>query len=88
MLAPGFQLRRHKDLAGGLEASQDDSDQPADRRLGGQVASGGDGMEAVARELLRRNVIADLATGGTLGQQVPDKVAELLVGLGDMGASM
>jgi hypothetical protein len=45
-------------------------------------------MEAVAGELLWRDVIADLAAGCALAQQVPDEVPELLVGLGDMGASM
>ena len=52
------------------------------------MASGGDSMEAVAGELLWRDVIADLAAGCALAQQVPDEVPELLVGLGDMGASM
>ena len=52
------------------------------------MASGGDGMEAVGRELLGRDVIAHLATGGALGQQVPDKVPELLVGSGHMRTAM
>ena len=52
------------------------------------MASGGDGMEAVAGEFLWRDITAHLAAGRALGQQVSDEVPELLVGLGDMGTSM
>jgi hypothetical protein len=88
-VAPAWQLQRlRKELARGLYASQDDRDQPVDRGLGGQAASGGDGMEAVARELLRRDIITDLAAGGALAQQVPDEVAQPLLGSGDVSPSM
>ena len=72
----------------GLQASQNDGDQPLDGGLGGQPASCRDGMQAVAGQLFGRHIIADLATGSALGQQVPDEVAELLVGSGHVGASM
>ena len=55
-----------KELARGLQASQDDRDQPVDGGFGGQAASGGDSMETVAREFLWRDVIADLAAGCAL----------------------
>jgi hypothetical protein len=71
-----------------LQASQDDGDQPLDRGLGGQPASCRDGMQAVAGQLVRRHIIADLTAGGTLGQQVADEVAQLLVGSGHVGAAM
>jgi hypothetical protein len=45
-------------------------------------------MQAVTGQLLRRHIIADLAAGCALGQQVPDEVAELLVGSGHMRTAM
>ena len=80
--------RGGKALVRGLQARQDDGHQPLDRGLGGQPASCRDGVQAVAGQLLRRDIIADLTAGCALAQQVPDEVPELLVGLGDMGASM
>jgi len=52
------------------------------------VASCRDSMEAVAGQLLWGDVIADLAAGCALGQQVPDELVELLLGAGDVGPSM
>ena len=37
-------------------------------------------MQAVAGQLFRRHIIANLAAGSALGQQVSDEVPELLVG--------
>jgi hypothetical protein len=45
-------------------------------------------MKAVAGQLFRRHIIANLAAGSALGQQVSDKVPELLVGSGDMRTAM
>jgi len=45
-------------------------------------------MQAVAGQLFGRHIIADLAAGCALGQQVSDEVSELLVGSGDMRAAM
>ena len=45
-------------------------------------------MEAVARELVRRDIVPDVAGLRALGQQVSDQVAELLLRPGDVLASM
>ncbi len=45
-------------------------------------------MEAVARELLRRDIVPDIAGLWGLGQQVSDHVAELLLRSGDLVVSM
>ena len=45
-------------------------------------------MEAIARELVRWDVIADVAGLDALGQQVSDEVVELLLGAGDVFTSM
>ena len=45
-------------------------------------------MQAVAGQLFWRHIIADLAAGCALGQQVSDEVPELLVGSGHMWTAM
>ena len=45
-------------------------------------------MQAVTGQLFRRHIIANLAAGRALGQQVPDEVPELLVSSGDMRTAM
>jgi hypothetical protein len=45
-------------------------------------------MEAVARELVGRDILPDVAGLCALGQQVSDEVAELLPRSGDVLASM
>jgi hypothetical protein len=45
-------------------------------------------VEAVARELLRRDIIPDVAGLRALGQQVSDDVSEVLLRLGDALTSM
>ena len=46
------------------------------------------GVEAVARKLLRRDIITDLTGLRGLDQQVSDQVAELLLRPGDVLTSM
>ena len=50
--------------------------QPVDGRPGGQVTSGRDSMEAVARKLLGRDITPDLAACCALAQQIPDEITE------------
>src|SRR5205823_9338305 len=45
-------------------------------------------VKAVARKLVRRDIIADIARSHGLDQQVPNEVAELLVRSGDVLTSM
>src|SRR5215211_1063277 len=81
--------QRHQNGSGrGAQPSQSDPDEPANRFLGRQTASCCEGVEAVARELLRRDIISDVAAVCTLGQQVSDHVAELLLRPGDVLTSM
>jgi hypothetical protein len=42
-------------------------------------------MEAVRRELLGRNILANMAGGSSFRQEVPDQVVHVLLCLGDMG---
>jgi hypothetical protein len=45
-------------------------------------------VEAVAGEFVRRDVVAEVAGLCALGEQVPDEVSEVLLGPGDVLASM
>src|SRR5262249_31414354 len=53
-----------------------------------QVAGCIQGVEAVARELRRRDIVPDVAALRTLGQQVPDELVEVLLRSGDVLTSM
>ena len=50
-----------------------------DRGLGWQAAGCCEGVQAVARELLRRDIIPNVAAFCALGQEVSDQVDELLL---------
>ena len=65
---------------GGLRAQpgHGDDEEPADCRLGRQAPGGGEGVQAVAGKLARRDVGPDLARLGAGGEQVGDQVLELL----------
>lgn len=56
----------------------------AHSRLGRQGAHRGEGVEAVARQLVGRDVLAEVAGPYTFGQQVPDHGVEPLLDLGDV----
>ena len=71
-----------------LQPSDSNHDEPSDRGLGRQAAGGCEGVEAVARELVRRDIAPDGAGLCGLGQQVSDQVAELLLRSGEMLTSM
>ncbi len=45
-------------------------------------------MQAVGRELLRRDIVAEAAGGRDLGEQVSKHVEELLLCLGDLLTAM
>src|SRR3990172_2437620 len=72
----------------GVQPSQSDGDKPADRGLGRQAAGCCEGVEAVARELVGRDIVADAPCLCRFGQQVSDHVAELLLRSGDLLVSM
>ena len=72
----------------GAQPSQRDRDEPADRGLGRQVAGCCEGVETVARELVRRHIVPEVAGLCGLDQQVSDHVAELLLRPGDVLTSM
>ena len=85
----GFRLQRHRnESARGAQPSQSDGDESADRGFGRQTASCCEGVEAVARELVRRDIIPNVAGLCGLDQQVSDHVAELLLRPGDVLTSM
>src|SRR5215207_5546118 len=63
----------------GTQPGQGDLDEPADRGLGRQAAGCCEGVEAVARKLLGRDIVPDVARIRGLGQQVSDDVREVLL---------
>jgi hypothetical protein len=71
-----------------LQSSQDDPDEPTDRGLGRQGAGCGDGVEAVARQLVWRDIVADVTARCALAYKALDEVMELLLGLGDVRTLM
>jgi len=71
-----------------VQPSHSDRDEPAHRSLGRHAAGRCEGVEAIARELVRRNIIAEGAGFRGLGQQVSDHVAQLLLRSGDLLVSM
>src|SRR5438445_459882 len=70
------------------QPSQGDRDEPADRGLGRQAARCAQSVEAVARELVLRDIVAEDAGGCGLGQQVLNHVAELALRVGDVLVSV
>ena len=72
----------------GAQPSQSDRDESADRGFGRQTASCCEGVEAVARKFVRRDISPEIAGLCALGQQVSDDVCEVLLRLGDMLTSM
>ncbi len=71
-----------------MQPSQNDCDEPVDCGLGRQAAGCGEGVEAVARELVRCDIVPEVAGLCGVGQQVSDEVAELLLRSGDVLTSM
>jgi hypothetical protein len=71
-----------------MQPSQGDRDESADGCLGWQAAGCGESVETVAGELVRWDVVADVASPGSVGQQVSDHVAEVLLGSGDLPVPM
>jgi hypothetical protein len=85
----GFRLQRHQnESARGAQPSQSDRDEPANRSLGRKAAGCCESVEAVARELVRRDIVPEVAGLCGLGQQVSDHIAKLLVRSGDLLTSM
>ncbi len=71
-----------------MQPGQSDLDEPADCGLRRQAAGCCEGVEAIARELLRRNIIPNVAGPCGLGKQVSDHIDELLLRPGDVLTSM
>jgi hypothetical protein len=61
------------------QSRQNDGDEPVDRGLGPQAAGCCEGVEAVARELVRGDIIPEVAGHCTLGNQASNEVAEPLM---------
>ena len=68
----------------GLQPGHGDHDEAVDCVLGGQAACGTDSVETVARKLLGRDILPEMAGLRTLGQQVLDETGELLLRPGDV----
>src|SRR6266511_179599 len=85
--AAQYTVGRHES-ARAAQPSQGDHDEPADRRLGRQAGGRGESVETVARELVRCDIIADVAGLCGLGQQLSDHAVELLLGSGDLPVAM
>lgn len=73
--------------AAGAQPSQSDRDEPADRGLGRQAAGCGKGVQAIARELIRRDIIPEVTGLGPFGEQILDHVAKPLLRSGGLLAS-
>ena len=71
-------------LSGVAQPRQNDRDEPAVRRFGWLATGCREGVEAVARKLVRRDIIPDVARRCALGQQVSDEVAAVLRCPGDV----
>ncbi len=85
----GFRLQLHQnESTRGAQPSQSDRDEPVDRSLGWQPAGCCEGVEAVARKLVGRDIIPEVAGLCDLGQQVSDQVDELLLRPVDVLTSM
>ena len=61
-----------------------DDDEPPDGGLGGKAGRGGQRVDAIARELVGRDVVTHLPVGGALAQEVADEGAKLMVRVSDM----
>ena len=66
------------------QSGQCHANEPANCRLGAQAAGCFQGVKAVARELVGRDILPDVAARRTLGDQLPDEVVEPLPGLSDV----
>jgi hypothetical protein len=73
---------------GGTQCSQSQGDESANRSLGRQAAGGCEGVEAVVRELVSRDVVVKVAALCSLDQQVADEVVQVLPCSGDMVTAM
>src|SRR5215470_2119157 len=60
--------------AGRAKPGQCDCDEPPNRRFGRQIAGCTQGVEAITRELRRRDIVPNVAGLCTLGQQLPDEL--------------
>src|SRR5207249_10874323 len=58
------------------QSSQNDANQPSNRRLGRQIARCGQSVQAVSRKFGGRDIIPDRACLYPLGQQVSDECVE------------
>ena len=77
-----------KESARRAQPRQSDPDKPEDRSLGRQATGCTEGVDAVAGELVRRDVIPEVAGHGNLGQQVLDQVMDMLLRSGEVRTPM
>ena len=84
-----FRLQRHQnELARSAQSSQSDRDEPADRGLGRKAAGRCEGVEAVARKLVGRDVTPDVVGLYGLDKQDFNHIVDLLLSSGDVRTSM
>jgi hypothetical protein len=74
-----------KESARRAQPRQRDRDEPADRSLGPQAAGGAEGVDAVGGELVRRDVVPEVAGRCDLGQEALDQVMDMLLRSGEVG---
>jgi hypothetical protein len=73
---------------GGPQPGEGDGDEAAGGVFGGQAAGGGEGVQAVAREFVRGDVVPDVPGRRGLGDQAGDEGVQLLLGLVDVLAAV
>src|SRR6266496_3000567 len=81
--SPTSRLRGALGGAAGAQSGDRDRDEAVDRGLGRQAAGCAEGVQAVAGQLVRRDIIAHVPGLRGLGQQVLDEAAEVLMRSGD-----
>ena len=74
--------------ARGPQPSQGDHDEPVDRGGGCQAAGRCEGVQAVARKLVRRDISPDVACISDIGQETSNQLDELVLRSGEVLISM
>ena len=63
---------------GGAQSIQGDRDESTDRRFGWQAAGRGQCVQAIARQLVRRNIVPEVPTVRALRQQTSHERVDLM----------
>lgn len=85
MLGEGLRVQRHQnESARRVQPIHGDRHEAADRGLRTLAAGSSQGVKAVGRKLVRRDIVPDVAGFCCLGQQVSDHVVDLMLRSGDL----